>query len=385
MKEENRKVRDRVDELEDIKFKKDSGQLFCLPFANYPILEKSVPGIIPGQMTLITAASGIGKTQVAKALAVREPLEYCLKHGHKIKIIYFALEESKQEFIDTMICNYVSSKGVQLDLLTLQGYRKGSISVEDLKVIKEHVQDIEAILEHVDIVDSIYNATGMYKYCRDFADRNGTHHYEDRDFIKKKSDGTIKTEKTKVYSHYVPDDPELNVIVICDHLSLIAPEKDPGTGKMLTQHQAMAKWSTDYAMKQITKHWGWSVVDIQQQEQSAEKEQFTNRGESIQKKTEPSTANLANNKELQRNYKVIIGVYSPDRYGFEDYHDYDISRFRDSFRALKILKNRFGPPNKYIHMLFDGARNRFKELPMPNESAKLKKFYEMAEKLNKRK
>ena len=52
--------------------------------------------------------------------------------------------------------------------------------------------------------------------------------------------------------------------------------------------------------------------------------------------------------------------------------------YRDTFRALKILKNRFGAPNKYHHFLFDGATNRFKELPSPDESDKLQKFEDYA-------
>ena len=42
-------------------------------------------------ITMITAASGVGKTQLAKALAVREPLEYARKHDVNLKILYFAL------------------------------------------------------------------------------------------------------------------------------------------------------------------------------------------------------------------------------------------------------------------------------------------------------
>jgi hypothetical protein len=154
--------------------------------------------------------------------------------------------------------------------------------------------------------------------------------------------------------------------------------------KLSTQHRTMAKWSTDYALKQITKHWNWAVCNIIQQEQSGEQEQFTQRGESIQKKTEPSLAGFANNKEIQRDAKVILGVYSPDRYGFDDYHGYDIRRYRDSFRAVKILKNRFGPPNKYHHFLFDGATNRFAELPKANETAALVRYEQKADKLNGR-
>jgi hypothetical protein len=280
-----------------------------------------------------------------------------------------------------MICNYVSSKGIQLDLLTLQGFRTQALTDEAMKSIEKHLDDIESLLESVEVIDSVYNATGIYKYCRDYADKNGKHIYEKREFIKKKADGTIEKEIVKVYSHYVPNDQNSITIVVVDHLSLLVPEKDKVTGVMMSQHQTMAKWSTDYSLKQLTKHWNWAVVNVIQQEQSGEKEQFTNKGDSIVKKTEPALSNFANNKEIQRDAKIVIGVYSPDRYGFEDYHDYDIKRFRDSFRAIKILKNRFGPPNKYIHFLFDGASNRFAELPAPNESAKLVKYYDKADRL----
>lgn len=376
------KVKDRLQGLKDIKAKKDAGQIFCIPFENYPKLTESIPGVVPGMIQMVTASSGVGKTQVTKALYVREPLEYALKHGIKLKIFYFALEESQQEFIDTMICNFISSRcGISMDLLTLQGFREKSLSQDKMDLIDQHIQDIEDLLENVEIIDSVYNPTGIYKYCRDYADKNGTHVFEDREFIKKKSDGSTQKVVNKVYSHYVPNDINAMTIVIVDHISLLTPEKRKEDGAMMNQHQTMAHWSTNYALKQVTKHWNWAVVNVIQQEQSGEKEQFTNRGESIQKKTEPSLAGFANNKEIQRDAKIVIGVYSPDRYGFEEYHGYDIRRFRDSFRAIKILKNRFGPPNKYYHYLFDGATNRFKELPKASEAQLMGVFHNTADRL----
>lgn len=373
------KVEKRVEELIKIKLEKDSGKIFCIPFNNYPKLTTSVPGLIPGQMYLCTAASGVGKTQFSKALAVREPLDYALKNNIDLNIIYFALEESKDEFIDTMICNHMSSKGIQMDLLLLQGFRSKSLSQETLNAISAEMPYIEKLLSKIDIVDSIYNPYGLYTYCRDVADKHGSHHYEDRDFIKKKSDGTIETTSVKVYSHYVPNDPNRINIVITDHIGLLQPEKNKVTGKMMTLHETMAHWSTNYCLKQISKHWKWCVWDIQQQEQSGEKEQFTNKGESVQKKTEPSLAGLAGNKELQRNYNVVFGVYSPDRYGFEDYLGYDIRRLKDKYRGVITLKNRFGTPGKYHSFLFDGATNNFNELPRSDETSILAPFYNKAD------
>ena len=289
----NNKVKDRLQGLKDIKAKKDAGQIFCIPFENYPKLSESIPGVVPGMIQMVTASSGVGKTQVTKALYVREPLEYALKHGIKLKIFYFALEESQQEFIDTMICNFISSRcGIAMDLLTLQGFRLKSLDQDKMDLIDKHIQDIEDLLENVEIIDSVYNPTGIYKYCRDYADKNGTHVFEDREFIKKKSDGSTQKVTNKVYSHYVPNDINAMTIVIVDHISLLTPEKRKD-GAMMNQHQTMAHWSTNYALKQVTKHWNWAVVNVIQQEQSGEKEQFTNKGESIQKKTEPSLAGFA--------------------------------------------------------------------------------------------
>jgi len=368
------KVAKRIEELKAIRNSKGEGKIFCIPFENYPKLAESVPGIVPGMITMISASSGVGKTQLAKALAVREPLEYAVKHNIKLKILYFALEESEKEFIDTMICNFISVKcKVNIDILTLQGYREGALSEELMDLIDENIDSIESMLSNVEIVDSVYNPTGIYKYCRDFADKNGTHHYEKRDFYKKNSDGEEIVEKVKVYSHYTPNDLNAVTIVVVDHMSLLTPEKG---GNL---HSAMSQWSTNYCLKQLTKHWNWAVVNIIQQEQSGEKEQFSNNGQSIQKKTEPSLAGFANNKEIQRDAKVILGVYSPDRYDYEEYHGYDIKRFRDTFRAVKVLKNRFGAPNKYHHFLFDGASNRFAELPKANED--LKWYNNQADKL----
>jgi hypothetical protein len=53
------KVGRRLDELKEIKQKKDSGAIFCLPFENYPKLAQSVPGVVPGMIQMVTAGSGV--------------------------------------------------------------------------------------------------------------------------------------------------------------------------------------------------------------------------------------------------------------------------------------------------------------------------------------
>ena len=370
----------RFEEIKKIKQEKDSGKIRYIPFENYPKLSSEVPGIVKGKMSNITASSGIGKTKFAKKFFVIEPLKYAMKHNVKLKILYFALEESKGEFIDSIICNYISEEsGQRIDTTLLQGYRTRSISQKEIDLIDKHLPSIKEMMRNIEVIDSIGNPYGIYAYCRDVADRNGDHFYEDREFIKKKSDGTIEKNTQKVYSHYTPYDEDSMVIVVLDHISLLTLEKDKSTGKTMTLADAMAIFTTKYALGNMTKHWNWHVCVIQQQAADSESEQFTNKGDSIQKKTEPSLSGLGDNKRIQRDFDLIIGVYSPDRYGFEEYHNYDIKRLRDTFRAAKILKSRWGPPNKYLHYLFDGATNSFSELPKASETAPMEPFYRKAD------
>lgn len=393
------KFKERLEDYKKIKNIRDKGELLCIPFyKKFPSLAKYIPGIIKSILYKITASSGIGKTQLTKELFIITPLEYIKENPNckiKYKVIYFALEESKEEFIDSLICNILAYKfKVRIDSVMLKGYKENYINSDLIKMIEKCEEDVDFYLNHIEIIDSVYNPTGMYKLCRERSREQGTHYYTkllgpesgvhhvNHTFYDKLDKEQRKEYK---YSHYIPKDVNLHVCIVTDHLSLLQEEWDYKSKKMLTQHQVMGKWSTDYCKRQMSKHWGWTVVNVQQQEQSSEKEHFTNTGDSIKRKTEPQLNSLANNKEIQRDDYIIIGLYSPDRFKFKEYKGYNIELMRDTFRCIIILKNRLGIPNKYIPVLFDGAINRFTEIPTPDKPEELKKYYEISKQITGRK
>ena len=89
----------------------------------------------------------------------------------------------------------------------------------------------------------------------------------------------------------------------------------------------------------------------------------------------PTLDGLGDNKTTQRDFNVIMGLYSPFRYGVPNYFGYDVQFFKDNIRFLEILGGREGGAGTVCPLYFDGAVNFFKELPHSSDTEGLKKAY----------
>lgn len=365
-----------LDKIKNNKKNFDEGKPNCIPFEWFPKLRKVLPGIIQGTNWLITASSGIGKTQFTKHTFVYKPIKWIKdnpKSGLKIKILYFALEESKQEFMMSMICNRLFDEyDIELDPLELLSMYEKSIPDDLISKIEECEEYFSDLEQYIDIVDSISNPTGIYKYIRQYSIENGTHYFYNYKTDKNKDnlvatntlEDYLKMIKTKdwAYSHYVPYDPDEYVEAIVDHFSLLQPEEGANT-----LHLAMTKMSADYGRKMITKHFNYIFINVQQQAADTEKAEFTKMGGKIEEKFKPSLANLGDNKLTQRDCHVALGIFAPARYNIQKYEGYNILKLGDNFRSVEVLKNRIGSGYVEDMLFFDGRINEFKEYPDPDQ------------------
>lgn len=351
----------------------DNGKPNCIPFEWFPKLRKVLPGIMQGTGYLISAASGVGKTQFTKHSFVFKPIEWAKNNpqsGITVKVLYFALEESKHEFMMSMICNRLYHKyGIEIDSLELQSMYETTISEEIFDKVKECEEYFNDLEKYIDIIDTVSNPYGIYSYVRQYSIDNGTHYYynfkTDKDKLnplpheeaKKQPDYKSDGNGSWGYSHYVPNNPNEYVIVVVDHASLLSPEKGG------TLHQAMSDMSATYGRKQITKHYNYIYVQVQQQAAAGEQAEFTKMGGKIEEKFKPSLANLGDNKLTARDFHCIIGVFAPARYNIQSYNGYNIIKLADNFRAIELLKNRVGSGYVEDALFFDGRVNEFRELP----------------------
>ncbi len=367
-------IEQRILELKELRERRVVGKVNCIPFADtFPKLSQYIPGIIKGHMFQVVAMSGVGKSQFTKFAFIWTPYIYNKLHpDSKIdySIILFLLEESREEFIDSVISTMLFLKyNIRVDTVELESLKDNPLSQDVLDKITELQPELDEFLSHIIINDSINNITGAYKFCRHHSTQHGTHYWTP--LIGDVKEITVEEydvlspdiKKTYKYSRYVHNNPDKYTIVAVDNINLFSEEYDSNLKRTLNLIEVMDKWCYSYCRKQMSKHWGYTIVNVQQLANAEESQQFNYKGESIIAKVRPNLSMLADSKKTQRHHLTIIWLFAPDRYEVEEYAKYNVELLRDTLRTIGIAKNRKGIANIEIPVYFDGAVNFFRELP----------------------
>ena len=296
-------------------------------------------------------------------------------------MLYFSLEESERKIILSEISKYLFSKyGLSISIKQLQSRgRYNTISPDILEKIKEAEEFITNYLQHVKIISNIRNPTGIYKYVRDYALTVGTYYDKDNKPLSPQDVEDVRRGLNDAYkkvSYYKLHNPKHYVIVMTDHYGLF--ENESG----LTQWQTISKWSSEYCLH-IRDKFNFIPVGVQQQAADKERVETNYKGDTIEQKLEPSLDGLGDNKTTARDANVIIGLFDPNRYSIREHNGYDISRFKDRYRSVNLLKDRDGVSNKKLPLFFNGAVDFFKELPKSDDMDGMRRVYEYINQLNR--
>ncbi len=345
------------DKIESNLNKREAGGITSIspPFER---LSKKYPGWVKGTYSILTASSGIGKTKAAKFFAVTSVYEFIKANPNiKTKIFYFALEESKDMFWLSIMSTLLHTRhNINLsprELLSLGHYVLDKDKLAYVKAIQAEINDMESYIE---VIDNVFNPYGIYNTVREYFNNP-----EIGEFTK------IKTENGEINGEFNYKDEDLYVFAITDQINLLTPDTNGKYHQQNTLHEAMSCFSKEYCLKQMCKRLKCVVVNIQQQSADKEKQEFF-KGQTIEKKLEPSLDGLADNKLTQRDADIVLGLFAPTRYELEQYRGYNINKLKDRYRCLIFLKDRhYGLANNYVNLYFNGASNIMKELPPHNE------------------
>lgn len=362
----------------------DSGYYNCIPFMGMERLEMYLPGIEQSTYYLLAAASGVGKSKLARYLFIHNPIVFLENNpdsGIELDILYFSLEESKEKIILAEISKYLYSKYnlvISIKQLASVG-RYNVISSEDLAKVKLAEAHVRKFLDRVTIYDNVRNATGIYKTVRNFAMTVGT--YYDKDGKPLTPEEVIQVtggvgETYKKVASYKLHNPKHYVIVMTDHLGLLQPESGE------TLWQTMGKMSSNYNLHFRDK-FGFIPVVVQQLAADKERVDSNFQGKTIEDKLEPTLDSLGDNKTIARDVNVALGLFDPARYKIDNHNGYDITRLKDRYRSMNIMKSRDGIANKKLPLFFNGAVDFFKEMPRTDNIDGMNRVFAYVNQLNR--
>jgi hypothetical protein len=98
-------------------------------------------------------------------------------------------------------------------------------------------------------------------------------------------------------------------------------------------------------------------------------------------KLRPTLDGYGEAKIISRDADVIIGLFSPYRFGIAEYLGYDITKWQDNIRFMEIIAGREGGGGTLCPLFFDGGVNFFAELPKPTQKEELKRVDTMIERV----
>lgn len=320
-------------------------------------------GLEQGTYYGITSYTKGGKTQFVLNLLF-EAIMFAFTHQDimRLKVFYFNLEETDEKILN----RFQSWLLYRLDRIRISPANLRS-SKNDSPVPEEVLDklDSEEYTQYIDFFEKCItfsptsNPTGIYYECRKYAEANGT--------VYKKS---VSFNEDDVFDRYEANDPFEYRVVVIDHISLIDQERN------LTKKEAIDKLS-EYLAKYLRNRYNFTPIVIQQQ--STENES----NDSFKlNRIRPSGAGLSDSKYVQRDVNVLMGLFSPFKFGLKEYMGYDITKFKDHIRFLEMCVNRDGEMGGLIALYFDGATCTFKELPPPEDKPALEEVYRYMASLN---
>lgn len=302
-----------------------------------PKLDEIIAGI--QRKTIYNVAGGIssGKTSFALRAFIYAPLMQNINNPN-FRLIFFSLEISAETLLAKLLSLYLYetyNKEISYKKL-LSRTKDTKLTANDYQTIllcKPWVNKVESIIF---IYDKALTCDGFYAVMKSFAETHGT--FED-----------IDEYETK----YIQANPDLFVLAVLDHVSLIRAK----AGQQVKQAIDIVCSEAIYFRNKCL----YSFVFLQQINRTS--------GSMDRRKAELQEIELQDLKDSagpSEAADVVLALFFPHRDKMSVYRKYKIAKgFRDAFRSIITLKNRYGECDQIVPVNFFGSIGLFKELQEP--------------------
>lgn len=317
-----------------------------LPFG-LPSLIDYLPNIQKKTFYLLGGETGAGKTALTDYMFMYSPFNYInsTETDLKLKILYYSFEIDIESKITKGVAQYIWQKyKILVDLPYLLSQGKNRCSDEIYRLALHSYEYLNKLHDVLEIHDISMNPTGISKRIQDICLANG------------------KLNKISEFnSIYVPNNPNLTIIVIIDHASLVKGETDAKAtkDKIDLLSEKLFKARNTFGITPVV------VSQFNRSLASAERELST-KSKPDYNKVKPQLSDFKNTGNTVEDANVVMSIFSPNRYNIPDYLDYNISAIGDRIRFVDILKSRNGSPDLSKATAYLGECGLFMDLPHPN-------------------
>lgn len=326
------------------------GKNQCIPFL-LGGLDKEVD-IARNIMITIGGSTGSAKSTFVTEQFILNTIHWYLSQKDptlKLSIIYFGMERKQFMQSAKWLSRFIYlDQGIDISPKKIIGRSKIPMTQRELEIVQAYAEKLKEWQkdELLTCFEGSHNPTGISIYIDDFAKRHGT--------IKERPQGTL------THRSYVPDHPNHIVLVITDHIGILAPEKVQGVKK-----QNIDKFSE--AMRNARDLYGFSPIIVQQLNRSISDVNRLKMGDTI-----PKLSDFADSSSTSHDSDAVLALLDPWRVlgndAQKDVCGFDLPKLRDKegkkyYRTIHILKNSFGSDGITIPCAFHPIYGILKQMP----------------------
>lgn len=300
-----------------------------------------------GKYYIATASEKVGKTKLVKSLGVINSIWASIELGLDIDIRYYALEETSEAFHLDLFSTLLNLKtGDVLSSKLGLGITDDPIAYsKQINYVLGKTPALAAIYEKyidgkITVIDDLNTSTAIELDIEAYASTIGK----------------------IINGKYIQNDPKKFVIIIVDHISLLA-----GTDKYVT----VRDFSQKVMLQVVVKKFKFTGIVVQQQSSDKELIDANVTASKMVSKLRPSSSGLANCKETMRDVDGAIGLFAPFKHeiipSLNNYPRIIGSTFLGAYRELNIIADRhFGQEGSRFNMQYMPNSRLMRQLPMAN-------------------
>ncbi|MGM9530651.1 DnaB-like helicase C-terminal domain-containing protein, partial [Intestinibacter sp.] len=253
-------------------------------------------------------------------------------------IIYYSLEMSCEALFTKLLSIYMYERfGKEISYKELLSRKRNySLSDEDFELVLQCEDWLNRIEEIITVYDRGLTADRMYAHLIGELSKYG------------------EFEETETRKVFIPKDKNQIILVVIDHLGLIRKDK----GRTKKEEMDLA---SSYLVTLRNKCGISPLVLMQMNRDSSSVDRRKNSW------SEPQLNDIKDTGNVSEDAEIVISIFHPYREKLTTYRGYKLNILENTYRAIIVLKNRYGDNGVAISTAFYGKSGIWRELPKPEE------------------